>query len=104
MAGGFQDQGGFETQMWLESGDLVLGILFLGLFCWVFYLPVLLTVCVLEMAGHEQLSHRLVSRQKVVQEEDLLPAVLEEEPPVPSHTVVPKQIPERIVKIWFPLS
>lgn len=33
MAGGFQDQGGFENLMWLESSSLVLGILFLGLFC-----------------------------------------------------------------------
>lgn len=61
MPGGFQDQGGFETQMWLESGGLMLGFLFLGLCCFgFFYLPVLPQVCVLGMVGHEQLSCHLV--------------------------------------------
>lgn len=34
----------------------------------------------------------------------LLPEVLEEKLPIPSRTVVPKQKPEGIVKMWFPLS
>lgn len=57
MAGGFQDKrecnSNVAGEQWFGVGIFVSWVVLLEFF----YLPVLLKVCVLEMAEHEQLSH-----------------------------------------------